>query len=596
MKKLRASSVFYIICLTLTLMLLLGGCMEDGLSAYELALKNGTTTAKSEAEWLASLKGTDGRDGVDGIDGKDGQSAYQLALEAGYTGTMEQWLESLRGKDGKDGATGRSAYEIARANGYTGSESEWVAELLGSREESGTGSGVGIASVQVNSNKHLIVRLTNGTVIDAGYVGVSGGESATPGVSETVDADGYTVVNQTVTVIAGALNIRSAPSSASGGNIVASVNQGEELTRVGIGRGDNTWSKVMYGGQICYASSKYLEVKYDAEIDMTGVEIPRVNLADEYRVLVGVKTSFEVDQFVVGLEDGMYTSFEYSGSGTKLITADSITITPTVAETATLRFNIKKYIDGNLTVIYSKAVKLTSVTAGSVKLSGLIVGDSRIADGTVVDSLKNRFGSSLTLLGTLKTGSGNPHEGRGSWSVTNYLSYAEAVGSKNPFYNPSKSRFDFEYYLKNNNFSAPDFVLFYLGANDGYSSLSVLNYAEIVNAIKTYNTASGKNVRVLIMHEYLAPQDGFGVSYSFDAAERRDEQFEYFIKLTGAFGGRESEGVYLIPANVVVNSAEDRIRGGGSQLITDVIHLSKSGYAKQADMISAYVYSIFSVK
>ena len=50
MKKLRASSVFYIICLTLTLTLLLGGCMEDGLSAYELALKNGTTTAKSEAD------------------------------------------------------------------------------------------------------------------------------------------------------------------------------------------------------------------------------------------------------------------------------------------------------------------------------------------------------------------------------------------------------------------------------------------------------------------------------------------------------------------------------------------------------------------
>ncbi len=596
MKNIRTSSVFYIICLVLLLALALSGCMEDGLSAYELALKNGTTTAKSEAEWLESLKGADGRDGEDGTDGKDGKSAYQLALEAGYSGTLEQWLESLRGKDGKDGAAGSSAYEIAKANGYTGSESEWVAELLGSRDESGTGSGVGIASVQVNSSKHLIVRLTNGTVIDAGYVGVSGGESATPGTSDTVDADGYTVVNQTVKVIAGALNIRSSPTSASAANVVGTANQGEELTRIGIGRGDNTWSKVMYGGQICYASSKYLEVQYDAEIDMTGVEIPRVNLADEYKLLTGVQTWFEVDQFVVGLADDMYTSFEYSGSGAKLITESAIAITPSVAETATLRFNIKKYIDGNLTVIYSKTVKLTSVKPGTAKVSGLVVGDSRIADGTLVDSLKSRFGSSLTLLGTLKTGSGNPHEGRGSWSVTNYLSYAQAVGSKNPFYNSAKGKFDFEYYLKSNNYTAPDFVLFYLGANDGYSSLSVLNYAEIVNSIKAYNTASGKQVKVLIMQEYLAPREGFGVSYNFDAAERRDEQFEYFIKLTGAFGGRESEGIYLIPANVPINAAEDRIRAGGSSLITDVIHLSKSGYTKQADMISAYIYSVFSVK
>ena len=39
---------------------------KDGLSAYELAIKNGTTTAKSEAEWLSSLKGDKGDKGDTG--------------------------------------------------------------------------------------------------------------------------------------------------------------------------------------------------------------------------------------------------------------------------------------------------------------------------------------------------------------------------------------------------------------------------------------------------------------------------------------------------------------------------------------------------
>lgn len=32
--------------------------------------------------------------------GKDGESAYQIALNNGFAGTEEEWLESLHGKDG----------------------------------------------------------------------------------------------------------------------------------------------------------------------------------------------------------------------------------------------------------------------------------------------------------------------------------------------------------------------------------------------------------------------------------------------------------------------------------------------------------------
>lgn len=82
----------------------------NGLSAYELALQEGFTG--SVTDWLESLKGNDGKDGAngvnglngkDGIDGKDGLSAYEIAVQNGFIGTETEWLESLKGKDGADG-------------------------------------------------------------------------------------------------------------------------------------------------------------------------------------------------------------------------------------------------------------------------------------------------------------------------------------------------------------------------------------------------------------------------------------------------------------------------------------------------------------
>lgn len=46
---------------------------------------------------------------------ENGLSAYELAVEQGYNGSLEEWLKSLDGK---------SAYEIAVENGYSGTENE----------------------------------------------------------------------------------------------------------------------------------------------------------------------------------------------------------------------------------------------------------------------------------------------------------------------------------------------------------------------------------------------------------------------------------------------------------------------------------------
>lgn len=98
---------------------------KDGKSAYEIAIEHGFVG--TEADWLESLKGVDGKDGCDGrngvdglpgkdgkngtdglpgrdgIDGSDGKSAYIIAVEHGFSGTENEWLQSLKGADGKDG-------------------------------------------------------------------------------------------------------------------------------------------------------------------------------------------------------------------------------------------------------------------------------------------------------------------------------------------------------------------------------------------------------------------------------------------------------------------------------------------------------------
>ena len=42
-----------------------------------------------------------------GANGKDGRSAYEIAIENGFVGTVAEWLESLKGRNGIDGKDGK---------------------------------------------------------------------------------------------------------------------------------------------------------------------------------------------------------------------------------------------------------------------------------------------------------------------------------------------------------------------------------------------------------------------------------------------------------------------------------------------------------
>ena len=86
-----------------------GAAGATGKSAYEVWLENGHTG--SEEDFLNALKGTDGlngQDGKNGTDGANGKSAYEIWLEnPANTGKSEaDFLASLKGEKGDTGATG----------------------------------------------------------------------------------------------------------------------------------------------------------------------------------------------------------------------------------------------------------------------------------------------------------------------------------------------------------------------------------------------------------------------------------------------------------------------------------------------------------
>ena len=114
-----------------------------------------------------------------------GASAYEIALENGFVGTEEEWLASLVGKDGADGEKGDKGDTGEKGDkGDVGEKGE--AGEKGDKGDKGEVGATGatgdkgdsgadaphILHTYVNDELHLIIVMSDGTVFDAGYVGV----------------------------------------------------------------------------------------------------------------------------------------------------------------------------------------------------------------------------------------------------------------------------------------------------------------------------------------------------------------------------------------------------------------------------------------
>lgn len=109
-------------------------------------------------------------------DVKNGLSAYELAVEQGYNGSLEEWLKSLDGK---------SAYEIAVDNGYSGTEDEWNKAIANVSQNNVT-----IKNAEFSKNGNLIITLSDETIINVGKVVGSDGKDGANGKNGTNGKNG----------------------------------------------------------------------------------------------------------------------------------------------------------------------------------------------------------------------------------------------------------------------------------------------------------------------------------------------------------------------------------------------------------------------
>ncbi len=118
--------------------------------------------------------------------------------------------------------------------------------------------------------------------------------------------------------------------------------------------------------------------------------------------------------------------------------------------------------------------------------SALVIGDSTVDFDTMTQDMLDYFttkNKTLTLLGTLGS-ENNRNEGRAGWKAIDYLTNKTYKGVVNPFYNPTSETFDFSYYMTNQGYLAPDFVILQLGINDLYNG-GLSDIEPTWNAIKT---------------------------------------------------------------------------------------------------------------
>ena len=144
------------------------------------------------------------QNGKDGKDGKDGISSAVTMTETetgatisvtDATGTTTAELHNgEKGDTGSRGAAGKSAYEVALQNGFTGTEADWLTSLKGQKGDAGEPGATGAKG-------------DPGEKGDAGTPGKDGvnGKDGTNGVDGKDGADGYSPTATVTETDAGAV-------------------------------------------------------------------------------------------------------------------------------------------------------------------------------------------------------------------------------------------------------------------------------------------------------------------------------------------------------------------------------------------------------
>jgi len=231
---------------------------------------------------------------------------------------------------------------------------------------------------------------------------------------------------------------------------------------------------------------------------------------------------------------------------------------------------IRSYLDYNQ---YGFARKFVAESLANCSL--LMIGDSTIASGTIGSKLMEYFGEkskTITLIGTLGTGD-NKNEGRAGWSAADYFTDRTYNGVVNPFYNPTSETFDFDYYMTQQGFSTPDYVLIQLGINDLYNYGSEAieplwsNIKAMVDSIRAYDSG----IKVLL--DLVTPPNTDQSKHTRNALSYRNRVIQYNDLAIDQVRSYADSAVRYSYVHLVLDPDAD---------ISDNVHPTATGYNKMA--------------
>ena len=184
-------------------------------------------------------------------------SAYAIAVEHGYKGTVEQWLKSLIGPQG-DG--GKDAYTIAVENGFAGTVEQWLASMKGDAATVEIVGATALAAVDAPT----VTEVEGSTPAARRYkLGIPAGTRGIPGQAARLEIVGADAI---------------APGAVPTVTEMAGSTAQYRLYRIGIPRGDKgdkgettlPVARASSGDGIAYAAT-------DAD---SGCTLPTVSVAD----------------------------------------------------------------------------------------------------------------------------------------------------------------------------------------------------------------------------------------------------------------------------------------------------------------------------
>ena len=245
-----------------------------------------------------------------------------------------------------------------------------------------------------------------------------------------------------------------------------------------------------------------------------------------------------------------------------------------------------------------------SASAGSgTTKKVLLIGDSLTDADATTGELINLFSDDvmdIELIGTLGTAP-NLNEGRAGWRAYTYDKCAQGsddvatLGYTNPFYNPTTQKFDFEYYMTENNFSSVDYVFICLGTNDigaanhNTDTEIISYYNDMITSIHAYDS----NIKIGL---WLPPTRAL---YANTNKRGIDASLRMNKLLINTYSNSESNKIYLVPVYINLDPyhdytsqtvyVNDRDTTHTMEIVNDAVHPAIIGYEHIADVIYSYI-------